>query len=111
MQAENRASALVAKADYSQYLDSGEGMKLDIRLPLGLLFLVFGVLLGSFGLAGNQAIYDRSLGININLWWGIIMLVFGLAMVLLGRRGERRASALADSAADRPTVRGASEHE
>jgi hypothetical protein len=67
-------------------------MKLDIRLPLGLLFLIFGVLLGSFGLAGNKAIYDRSLSININLWWGIIMVVFGLAMILLGRRGERRAA-------------------
>jgi len=68
-------------------------MKLDIRLPLGLLFLVFGLLLGSFGLFGTKTIYDRSLGININLWWGIVMLVFGLVMLLMGRRGERRAAA------------------
>ena len=71
-------------------------MNLDIRLPLGLLFLVFGLLLGSFGLFGTKTIYDRSLGININLWWGIVMIVFGLVMLLMGRRGERRAAAERD---------------
>ena len=71
-------------------------MKLDIRLPLGLLFLVFGLLLGSFGLFGTKTIYDRSLDININLWWGIVMIVFGLVMLLMGRRGERRAAAERD---------------
>ena len=68
-------------------------MKLDIRLPLGLLFLIFGLLLGGFGLFGSKTIYDRSLGIDINLWWGVAMLLFGLAMTLLGRRGERAATA------------------
>ncbi len=75
-------------------------MKLDIRLPLGLLFLVFGVVLGAFGLVGNKGIYDRSLGINVNLWWGLVMLVFGLVMVVMGRRGERKASSEAASAGD-----------
>ena len=79
-------------------------MKLDIRLPLGLLFLVFGVLLGAFGLVGNKAIYDRSLGININLWWGLVMLVFGLLMVVMGRRGERRAAGEAVSGDERGSV-------
>ena len=74
-------------------------MKLDIRVPMGLLFLVFGGLLAVFGMASNSAIYERSLGINVNLWWGAVMLVFGLAMFALGRRGQRRAeSALASSA-------------
>ncbi len=68
-------------------------MKLDIRLPLGLLFVIFGLLLGGFGLFGSKTIYDRSLGIDINLWWGAIMLLFGLAMTLLGRRGEQDAPA------------------
>ena len=86
-------------------------MKLDIRLPLGLLFLIFGLLLGGFGLFGNKVIYDRSLGIDINLWWGVVMLVFGLAMALLGRRGERNASALADSGGDEAVARGVSRHE
>jgi multisubunit Na+/H+ antiporter MnhG subunit len=85
-------------------------MKLDIRLPLGLLFLVFGLLLGSYGLFGSKTIYERSLGIDINLWWGLVMLVFGLAMVLLGRRGERRAASQAASSVDDVVAQGSSKH-
>ena len=65
-------------------------MRLDIRLPLGLLFLVFGLLLSGFGLASDKALYQRSLYVNINFWWGLVMLAFGLVMFWLGRRGHRR---------------------
>ncbi len=61
-------------------------MGLDIRLPIGVLFAVFGVILTSFGILSNHALYERSLGINVNLIWGIVLLVFGLGMLLLGRR-------------------------
>jgi hypothetical protein len=64
-------------------------MGLDIRLPIGLMFSLIGVLLTLFGLFGDKAIYQRSLEINVNLWWGIVMLIFGLAMLVLGRRGTR----------------------
>lgn len=60
---------------------------LDIRLPIGLLFAALGVLLAAFGLASDPALYRRSLGINVNLWWGLAMLAFGAAMIALGRRG------------------------
>lgn len=63
-------------------------MSLDIRMPIGLMFAVLGVLLAAFGLLyGDAAMYERSLGININLWWGLIMLAFGIVMLLLGRKG------------------------
>ncbi len=62
-------------------------MGLDIRLPIGLMFSILGFMLTSFGLLGDKAIYKRSLGININLWWGIVLLVFGLLMLLLGKWG------------------------
>lgn len=62
-------------------------MGLDIRLPIGLMFTIFGVLLVGFGLFGDKTIYDRSLGINVNLYWGVVMLLFGLIMLALGRRG------------------------
>ncbi len=65
-------------------------MRLDIRVPLGLLFVVFGLLLSGFGLTSDKALYQRSLGIDINLWWGMAMLVFGLIMFVLGRRSHRR---------------------
>jgi hypothetical protein len=61
-------------------------MGLDIRLPIGFLFSIFGLLLIIFGALSDEAIYERSLGININLEWGVVMLVFGLIMLFLGRR-------------------------
>lgn len=61
-------------------------MGLDIRLPIGLMFSIFGLLLTGVGLFGDQSIYQRSLGINMNLWWGIVMLAFGLIMLFVGRR-------------------------
>lgn len=64
-------------------------MRLDIRLPLGLLFVVFGLLLLVFGLGSNPQIYERSLGVNINFWWGMVMLLFGLALLGLAYRSHR----------------------
>lgn len=67
-------------------------MSLDLRIPMGLMFTLLGVILGAFGLAtrGNAAMYARSLGIDANLWWGLVLLLFGLTMLLLGRRGQTR---------------------
>jgi multisubunit Na+/H+ antiporter MnhG subunit len=64
-------------------------MGLDIRLPIGALFTFLGVLLAGYGLVSDPAIYERSLGINVNLWWGVALLVFGLIMLVLGKRGSR----------------------
>jgi hypothetical protein len=64
-------------------------MGLDIRLPIGLLFSIFGVLLIGYGTLGSKSIYARSLDVNINLWWGLIMLLFGVVMFLLGKRGTK----------------------
>ena len=66
-------------------------MGLDIRIPIGSLFTVLGALLAGYGLFSNPAIYQRSLGIDINLWWGVVLLVFGLAMLALAWRAARRA--------------------
>lgn len=65
-------------------------MKLDLRLPIGLMFSAFGVMLTIFGLVSDSSIYQRSLGVNVNLWWGLVLLVFGLVMLAYGIRGERR---------------------
>ena len=66
-------------------------MGLDIRLPIGLMFSLFGLLLVLYGLFGDKTIYQRSLGININLAWGAVLLVFGVVMLFLGRRGTAKA--------------------
>ena len=65
-------------------------MKLDLRLPIGLMFSIIGVLLAVFGFASDPAIYQRSLGINVNLWWGLVLVVFGLVMLWLVRRDTAR---------------------
>jgi multisubunit Na+/H+ antiporter MnhG subunit len=62
-------------------------MNLDVRYPIGLLFSVVGVMMAVFGLLSDPAIYQRSLGVNVNLWWGLVLLVFGLLMLLLAWRG------------------------
>ena len=62
-------------------------MNLDLRLPIGLMFTIVGLLLTGFGLVSDAAIYQRSLGINVNLWWGLVLVVFGLVMLRAGDAG------------------------
>jgi hypothetical protein len=64
-------------------------MGLDIRLPIGLLFSLLGLMLVGYGLLSDPSIYARSLGVNINLVWGIVLLVFGASMLALWRRSAR----------------------
>jgi len=66
-------------------------MGLDIRLPIGGMFAVVGLLLAVYGVltGGDAAMYERATGVNINLWWGLAMLAFGLLMLALGRGGGK----------------------
>ena len=61
---------------------------LDIKIPIGLMFSVFGVLLLIYGfITRNDAtLYQKSLSHNINLWMGGLMLLFGVVMLLLIRK-------------------------
>ena len=52
-------------------------MSLDLRVPIGLLFGSLGALLAVYGLVSDPAIYQVSLGINVNFWWGLVLLLFG----------------------------------
>jgi hypothetical protein len=83
-------------------------MGLDIRLPIGLLFTTIGLLLTGFGLFGDESIYVRAGGINVNLWWGLVMLLFGLTFLWFSRRrtsamhpSEESAEGLATEARER----------
>lgn len=60
-------------------------MGLDIRTPIGLMFTLLGVLLVIYGFVSDPAIYERSLGMNVNIVWGAVLLVFGVGMAALGR--------------------------
>jgi len=70
-------------------------MKLDVRLPIGMMFTLLGAMLVIFGLVSDRAIYARSLGINVNLWWGLVLLAFGVLMLTfaLRARGAERSDA------------------
>lgn len=62
-------------------------MGLDIRIPLGLIFAIVGGIMTMYGLVTRgAAMYAKSMGVNLNLWWGGLMLVFGLVMFFVGRR-------------------------
>lgn len=62
-------------------------MGIDIRIPIGGMFGILGVLLVIYGLmTSGDAMYERSLGINANLWWGLVMMLFSGTMLALSRR-------------------------
>jgi hypothetical protein len=67
-------------------------MSLDLRIPMGLMFTLTGLILTVFGVVTNNdaALYAKSMGINANLWWGLVLLAFGLTMYLMGRSSQRR---------------------
>lgn len=61
---------------------------MDVRVPIGGLLTVLGLLVAGYGVAtlGQPDVYAKSLAFNVNLWWGAFMLVFGLALLGLSRR-------------------------
>jgi hypothetical protein len=66
-------------------------MGFDIRTPIGMLFTLFGILLIGYGATteGSPMYAEHSLGLNMNLWWGIALLCFGVVMLALTRlRGK-----------------------
>jgi hypothetical protein len=66
-------------------------VRLDVRWAIGGMFTITGALLVVYGLFSDPAIYEKSLGINVNLWWGLVLFVFGLLMLFFAYRGFRRA--------------------
>lgn len=71
-----------------------EGTALDLRAPIGALFSALGMLLAGYGFAtAGDPMYARSAGINLNLWWGGVMLAFGVLMLWGARRAARRGGA------------------
>jgi ABC-type Na+ efflux pump permease subunit len=67
---------------------------MDLRYPIGGLFTALGLILTGWGVAtsGNAEMYARSDAVNINLWWGVVMFVFGLLLLALAARAGRIAA-------------------
>jgi len=66
-------------------------MGLDIRYPIGLMFTIIGALMTIYGLitGANKELYERSLNTNINLIWGVILLLFGGWMLFMAIKGKK----------------------
>ena len=64
----------------------------DIRIPIGLMFSIVGVIISVFGFLtiSNSEMYHKSLGINVNIFMGILMLVFGLIMLFFAFRKKKK---------------------
>ena len=82
-------------------------MGLDLRWPIGLMFSLLGAMLTLTGLitGSNKEMYKRSLDININLWWGLVLLAFGVFMLLMARKGSKEPAPDAPTPADKSAVR------
>jgi hypothetical protein len=69
-------------------------MGLDIRYPIGLMFGTIGLVMVVYGLlTGGDPMYQRSLGLNVNVWWGAVLLLFGGLMLFFARKAARGAAA------------------
>ena len=66
---------------------------MDLRLPIGSLFLLFGSIVGIWGIFTPRSLYKASLGININADWGVVMVVFGVAMLAFALRAREEEGA------------------
>lgn len=76
----------------------------DARISIGMLFTLIGTVLTAFGLAtrGHAEVYGKSLGIDANLLWGLVLLLFGVVVMTLGRRGQARLEKAAGGASQSP---------
>ena len=68
-------------------------MDFDLRIPLGMLFTLFGLILVGTGVFGSPELMQKSLGINMNLWWGLVQLIFGVGMLFFACRGRGQSPA------------------
>jgi hypothetical protein len=65
-------------------------MERQLHFFVGSLFSLTGMVLVTYGLVSDPAIYARSLGWNVNLWWGLVATLFGSSFLLLWKSSRRR---------------------
>ena len=68
------------------------GGGIDIRVPIGLMFLIVGIIIAGYGVGtnGDPMYANHSLGININLIWGVILVLFSLTMLGLAWMASKK---------------------
>jgi H+/Cl- antiporter ClcA len=65
---------------------------IDIKIPIGLMFGILGLLITIYGIVtmGDAEMYKKSFEINVNLYSGIGMLIFGLLMLFFSKINPRK---------------------
>jgi drug/metabolite transporter (DMT)-like permease len=68
------------------------GGGIDIRVPIGLMFLIVGAIITAYGAAtnGDEMYAAHSLGINVNLWWGLCLVLFAVVMLALAWNASKK---------------------
>lgn len=83
-------------------------MGLDIRLPIGLMFSLIGLVLTVYGVMAPGA--SQALGHNVNLGWGLCVVGFGALMLaswkVFPQRPRKGGGGPDEHAADRPPSHG-----
>ena len=74
-------------------LQSGASHVMAIGFYIAGIILIIGTALTLYGLLGPAQQQYKSLGININLWWGLFMVVFGCVVLGLSYASPRRRAA------------------
>ena len=86
---------------------SNRTIYVDPRIAVGMFFTLAGTILSAFGLSTRDRmdVYTRSLGIDANLWWGLVLLAFGIVMLAFGRRGQIKMDKGQAVAPEKPELR------
>jgi uncharacterized membrane protein HdeD (DUF308 family) len=60
----------------------------DLRRPTGYLFALLGLILALYGLISPDVQAPMEPGVNVNLWCGLTLLIFGGCLLWLSFRAK-----------------------
>ena len=103
---EARAREQIAETEAAEARDRASGMAslFDLRMVIGGLLALYGVILTVMGLFASDDAKAKAAGININLWAGLVILAGGAVFLAWARLRPLRAEDLQQADTDRPNV-------
>ena len=103
---EARAREQIAETEAAEARDRASGMAslFDLRMVIGGLLTLYGIVLTVLGLFASSDTKAKAAGININLWAGLVILAGGAVFLAWARLRPLRAEDLQDTDTDRPNI-------
>jgi hypothetical protein len=103
---EGEAREQIAQTEEAEARDRAAGMPslFDLRMVIGGLLALYGVILTVIGLFASDATKAKAAGININLWAGVIILAGGAIFLVWVRLRPLRPEDIQAGDDDRPKV-------